>query len=119
MPQTKWLTYNKLSMISRPGPANLWVLMDEHTDSINDSSMATPAVPGYLVDYPASYHNGAGGVAFADGHSEIHKWKHNDTKPPVKGVPNSLVAKSSKNADGTPNQDTVWLAERTSALRNP
>jgi prepilin-type processing-associated H-X9-DG protein len=24
---------------------------------------------------PASYHNGAAGFAFADGHSEIHKWK--------------------------------------------
>jgi len=29
----------------------------------------------YIVDYPASYHNGAGGVAFADGHSEIHRWR--------------------------------------------
>jgi prepilin-type processing-associated H-X9-DG protein len=86
--------------------------MDEHTDSINDSMMATPAVPYYLVDYPASYHNGAGGVAFADGHSEIHKWIHKDTKPPVTGVPNSLSTKASPN-----NPDTEWLAERSSALR--
>lgn len=114
VPQSKWLTYNKLSTINRPAPANLWVLMDEHTDSINDSSMATPARPGYLVDYPASYHNGAGGVAFADGHSEIHKWKHPDTKPPVTGVANSLSSKASPN-----NPDTAWLAERTSALRVP
>ena len=110
--QTAWQTYHKLSSIARPAPVNLWVLMDEHTDSINDSSMATPAVPGYLVDYPASYHNGAGGVAFADGHSEIHKWLHRDTKPPVTGVPNSLAAKASPN-----NPDTVWLAERSSALK--
>jgi len=110
--QTAWLTYPKISSITRPGPANLWVLMDEHTDSINDSSMATPAVPFYLVDYPASYHNGAGGVAFSDGHSEIHKWKHSDTKPPVRGVPNSLSAKRSLN-----NPDTQWLAERSSAAR--
>ena len=27
-----------------------------------------------IVDYPASYHNGAGGLSFADGHSEIRKW---------------------------------------------
>jgi prepilin-type N-terminal cleavage/methylation domain-containing protein/prepilin-type processing-associated H-X9-DG protein len=108
--QTTWRTYNKFAKIIRPLPANLWVLMDEHTDSINDSSMATPAVPGYLVDYPASYHNGAGGVAFADGHSEIHKWLHPDTKPPVTGVPNSLTTKASPN-----NPDTQWLAERSSA----
>jgi len=110
--QNTWRTFNKLSTITQPAPADLWVLMDEHTDSINDSSMATPAVPGYLVDYPASYHNGAGGVAFADGHSEIHKWKHNDTKPPVRGVPNSLTAKASPN-----NPDTDWLAVRSSARR--
>jgi len=107
-----YLTYNKLTSINRPGPANLWVLMDEHTDSINDSSMATPAVPGWIVDYPASYHNGAGGVAFADGHSEIHKWKDDRTKPPVTGNPNSLMSKASPN-----NPDTQWLAERTSALK--
>jgi prepilin-type N-terminal cleavage/methylation domain-containing protein/prepilin-type processing-associated H-X9-DG protein len=110
--QTAWLTYPKLTSITRPAPANLWVLMDEHQDSINDSSMATPAVPFYLVDYPASYHNGAGGVAFADGHSEIHKWKHKDTMPPVTGTPNLLTAKPSPN-----NPDTQWLAERSSASR--
>jgi prepilin-type processing-associated H-X9-DG protein len=27
-----------------------------------------------LRDVPASYHGGAGGFSFADGHSEIHKW---------------------------------------------
>jgi len=110
--QTAWRTYGKLSDITRPSPANLWVLMDEHTDSINDSMMATPAVPGYLVDYPASYHNGAGGVAFADGHSEIHKWQDNRTKPPVRNIPNSLTSGASPN-----NVDTQWLAERSSAPR--
>lgn len=110
--QTTFLTYKKLGSMNRPGPANLWILMDEHTDSINDSSMATPALPGYIVDYPASYHNGAGGVAFADGHSEIHKWKDARTKPPVTGVANSLTSKASAN-----NVDTEWLADRTSARR--
>lgn len=110
--QTTWLTYGKLTDITRPAPANLWVLMDEHTDSINDSLMCTPAVSGYIVDYPASYHNGAGGVAFADGHSEIHKWKDNRTKPPVRNIPNSLTALTCPG-----NVDTQWLAERSSAAR--
>lgn len=110
--QTQYRTYNKLSSITLPGPAGLWVLMDEHTDSINDSCMATPAVPGSIVDFPASYHNGAGGVAFADGHSEIHKWRDARTKPPVKGVPDSLYSIACAN-----NPDTEWLAVRTSARR--
>jgi prepilin-type processing-associated H-X9-DG protein len=107
--QTAWRTYGKLSDITRPGPADLWLVMDEHPDSINDSSMATPAVPGYLVDYPASYHNGAGGVTFCDGHSEIHKWRDPRTTPPI-GTP--LTIQPSPN-----NPDTEWLAVRSSALR--
>jgi prepilin-type N-terminal cleavage/methylation domain-containing protein/prepilin-type processing-associated H-X9-DG protein len=108
--QTAWRTYGKMTDISRPAPSDLWVLMDEHTDSINDSMMATPAVQGYIVDFPASYHNGAGGIAFADGHSEIHKWRDNRTKPPVRNIPNSLTAGASPN-----NADTQWLAEHSSA----
>jgi prepilin-type N-terminal cleavage/methylation domain-containing protein/prepilin-type processing-associated H-X9-DG protein len=110
--QTAWRTYRKLGDIVRPSPADLWVLMDEHTDSINDSMMATPAIAGYIVDYPASYHSGAGGIAFADGHSEIHKWRDSRTKPPVRNIPNSLTAGASPN-----NVDTEWLAEHSSAPR--
>ena len=29
-----------------------------------------------MVDFPASYHNGAGGLSFADGHAEIRRWLH-------------------------------------------
>jgi prepilin-type N-terminal cleavage/methylation domain-containing protein/prepilin-type processing-associated H-X9-DG protein len=106
-----WLRYNKLSTMSKPGAANIWLLIDERSDSINDSSFASPANPGYLVDYPASYHNGAGGVAFADGHSEIHKWRDRRTTPPL-GETNSLGAVPSPG-----NVDAEWLAVRTSALK--
>jgi prepilin-type processing-associated H-X9-DG protein len=30
---------------------------------------------GSWIDQPASYHNGAAGFSFADGHAEVHKWK--------------------------------------------
>jgi prepilin-type N-terminal cleavage/methylation domain-containing protein/prepilin-type processing-associated H-X9-DG protein len=106
-----WIKYHKLSMMNKPGPANLWLLIDERSDSINDSSFASPANPGYLVDYPASYHNGAGGVAFADGHSEIHKWRDPRTKP-VLGDTDTLVG-----APSPGNVDAEWLAIRTSALK--
>ena len=32
-----------------------------------------PAASG-ICRYPATYHNNACGLSFADGHSEIHKW---------------------------------------------
>ena len=34
------------------------------------------------ADLPASYHNGAANLAFADGHLETHKWRCASTKPP-------------------------------------
>jgi prepilin-type N-terminal cleavage/methylation domain-containing protein/prepilin-type processing-associated H-X9-DG protein len=58
-----------------PGPAGTWVYMDEHPDSINDAGAFPPDSASNIPDAPATYHNGACGFAFADGHSEIHKWK--------------------------------------------
>ena len=56
------------------GPSETWVYCDEHPDSINDAGFFNPRANGW-IDQPASYHNGAAGFAFADGHSEIHKWR--------------------------------------------
>lgn len=58
-----------------PGPAETWVYCDEHPDSINDSGLFNPETPEAWTDDPATYHNGACGFSFADGHSQIHKWR--------------------------------------------
>jgi prepilin-type N-terminal cleavage/methylation domain-containing protein/prepilin-type processing-associated H-X9-DG protein len=63
----------KVSQFNFPGPTDTWVFLDEHPCSINDAGFFNPYVNQW-VDQPASYHNGAAGFAFADGHSEIHKW---------------------------------------------
>jgi prepilin-type processing-associated H-X9-DG protein len=74
--------FRKLSAMLNPGPSLTFVLLDERQDSINDGYLVVE-MDGYtgvpnsseeLVDFPASYHNNAGGFAFADGHSEIHPW---------------------------------------------
>jgi len=65
-----------------------WVFNDEHPDSINDGIQYTPTGDGEdeeWGDIPASYHNGAAGFAFADGHSEIHKWLNKNTIHPIAG----------------------------------
>ena len=63
-----------------------------------------------LVDFPASYHNGAGGLNFADGHSEIHKWIDPRTTPVLKrGVELTL------NISSPDNRDIIWLQERTTS----
>ncbi len=56
------------------GPAMTWVTIDENPSSINDGWFVHESRTSW-VDYPASYHNNAGGLSFADGHSEIKKWR--------------------------------------------
>jgi prepilin-type processing-associated H-X9-DG protein len=57
-----------------PGPARTWVYIDEHPDSMNDGGIFPPNTRNNMPDAPATYHNGAAGVALADGHCEIHRW---------------------------------------------
>ena len=75
----------KTTDLKIPGPAATWVYVDEHPDSINDSGLFSPTTTQW-IDLPANYHNGAAGFAFADGHSEIHKWKNATTRLPVRIV---------------------------------
>ena len=40
---------------------------------------SSPAAPGafkWTMDAPESHHNEAGGISFADGHAELHRWKN-------------------------------------------
>lgn len=98
----------KLSQIVNPHPSMKWVIMDEHPNSLNDGSMLIQNSYTW-IDFPAPYHNNASGLSFADGHSEIHKWKDSSTiypiapggKPPQLSAPNSV--------------DLIWLHKRTFA----
>jgi prepilin-type N-terminal cleavage/methylation domain-containing protein len=70
---SKYPPYQKIASI--PSTSLTFLFLDEREDSINDGTFFTAVdKPGYLTDVPASYHGGAGGLSFADGHSEIHKW---------------------------------------------
>jgi prepilin-type N-terminal cleavage/methylation domain-containing protein/prepilin-type processing-associated H-X9-DG protein len=78
--------YSKLSGIRVT--SDIFVFLDEHPDSINDGFFAycTSDGPPELAtwsDIPASYHNGAGGFSFADGHSEIKRWLDGTTKKSI------------------------------------
>jgi hypothetical protein len=64
-----------------------------------------------LVDFPASYHVGAGGLTFADGHAQIKRWLDPRTKPVIKKGKNlELIAPSANNPD------VIWLQERSTGL---
>ncbi len=114
-----YLTYGKLSSFTKPGAANTFVFMDENPYSINDGSLAISAAAAtnatYLVDWPSGNHNQAAGIAFADGHSIIHKWLDKRTYSPTGSTPGQGASGPTKQ---TPDdRDCFFLAPITSALR--
>jgi prepilin-type processing-associated H-X9-DG protein len=105
--------YSTIAGIYKPTPAQVFVLVDEREDSINDGWFATdPDTPWQLVDYPAARHNGGAGFAFADSHSEIHKWKDKRTMPIL--VPGQLLP---LNVNLPGDVDVQWLQEHATARR--
>jgi prepilin-type N-terminal cleavage/methylation domain-containing protein/prepilin-type processing-associated H-X9-DG protein len=114
-----WLTYGKSSSFTRPGPSETWVFIDENPRTINDGSMAisAAAVAGgtYLIDKPTGLHGGSGGLAFADGHSIVRKWKDPQTYTvTINGQGNIIQSATQQTPDDA---DCFYLAGITSALR--
>ncbi len=101
--------YYKLSEIRQPPPVNMVVFVDEHPDVINDGWLADnwPG-GGNWADLPASYHAGACGIGFADGHAEIKKWKDQGTLEPVTKQQRPRLNLPAPN-------DTRWFMERSTA----
>jgi prepilin-type N-terminal cleavage/methylation domain-containing protein/prepilin-type processing-associated H-X9-DG protein len=90
-----------------PTPANTWLTVDEHPDSINDAFFIVPITPSQWGDLPASYHNRACGFSFADGHAEVHKWRSATSVYPVK------YTFAVRPFDAYGKLDFAWYKERT------
>ena len=103
-------TYGKTSTVGAPGPAKVWVFIDEDDKSLNDGGFAVGMVRPEWIDWPGMYHGNAGGLAFLDGHSEIRKWR--DASTAHRG---NLTRRAI--APNPPIGDWLWIAERTSARR--
>lgn len=104
--------FGKTTSIIYPSPSQAWVMVDEHPDGINDGWMAVTMYTdgrAYWRDLPASYHNGACGFSFADGHSEIRKWVEASTLEPIRRVYNPF------NFFTTELRDYQWISERSTA----
>ena len=109
-----WTTPSAYSLYTRgnqmASPAKLFLFLDEREDSINDAFFWTdPDVRFHLVDYPGSYHEGAGNFIFADGHGESHRWVDPRTTPPIN--PGQLIQ---LNIFMPGNLDIDWLQEHAS-----
>jgi prepilin-type N-terminal cleavage/methylation domain-containing protein/prepilin-type processing-associated H-X9-DG protein len=105
--------YRKLSDLVSPSPSKAWVFLDEREQSIDDGyflvflSEKFGNRPEQWGNLPATYHNGAGGFSFADGHAEIRKWLDADTLKPIarNRRPSGVFLAP---------RDVAWIRERTS-----
>ena len=121
LPYSSFRTYMKESDMGVPGASNLFVFLDEHPNSINDAAFAVKCDArdggARMIDWPASFHNGAAGFAFGDGHAEIKKWLDKRTIVPHKNS-NGMPSPPGGLNKAAPNSlDVAWMQDRASARK--
>jgi prepilin-type N-terminal cleavage/methylation domain-containing protein/prepilin-type processing-associated H-X9-DG protein len=95
-----------------PNPSHTYVFLEEHPDTLNDGFFMNRWDDFYWGNLPASYHQGAANLSFADGHIENHRWMVGDTMRPARqgGAGGGFAA--------VPPTDFEWLRERTSVKKD-
>ncbi len=107
-----YVQFFKLAQI--PKPPQIFVLIEEHPDSINDAYFLNHLESRRWYDLPASYHNGAAHLTFADGHLESHKWRLSTTKPPPReDAANLPFPAAPAQLERKERGDFYWLMART------
>jgi prepilin-type processing-associated H-X9-DG protein len=117
-----WRGWKKASDVKQRAPADIFVIVDEHPDSINDGFFIA-VLSGYgglygWCDFPSTLHNGACGFAFLDGHSQIKRWTGKMTAPEWTKVAyqdrHAGVLKCDSQAD---RNDIDWVKDRMGDLK--
>ena len=102
--------FNKTTQFTVPGPSKTFVFLDECPDSINDGLFQVNMNSSTWSDIVASLHCGGGGLSFADGHAEVHKWLDTNTRFGVVKANCPAYGKVSV-------RDYLWLQQRATALK--
>ncbi len=118
---TGFKVIRKVSDMLAPAPVNTYLLLDERADSIGngyflllmDGFPDQPAARS-IVDHPSNNHNGAGGLNFGDGHSEIRHWRDGRTEPPFRSDFHLTVWPPRLSPN---NPDIGWLQERATGRK--
>ena len=105
-----WQQFLKVTQF--PRPSYFYVFIEEHPDTINDGYFMNTWDDIKWGNLPASYHDGAANMSWADGHVERHRWLGTPVRPPVKGGAGGGYVPAS------PATDYLWLRERTSVKLN-
>ena len=77
-------------------------------------SPANPSQYSFDGDYPGMYHHLACGFSFADGHSELRRWRDPRTMPPLTVGANPLFSQFSQSPR---NPDVAWLQDHSTRLK--
>jgi len=106
-----YATYTKANQLG--APAKLFVMLDEREDSINDAFFWIDTDRRFwIIDFPASYHDGGGNFVFGDGHGETHLWTDPRTTPPIQSGPFLYL-----NLSIPGDLDIDWLQQHASERR--
>jgi prepilin-type N-terminal cleavage/methylation domain-containing protein/prepilin-type processing-associated H-X9-DG protein len=104
----------KMSNLLKPGPANTFVILDEHPDSINDGmfmfNAGFPPTQYAWRDLPGSGHDGGGSFSFADGHCVVKRWADSRTILPVKKLARWWSTSGNHVVSSSP--DYAWMNDR-------
>lgn len=115
---TPWKVFTKDSQIVGMSPSDLFVLLDEHPNSINDAAFAVdmPTAPNYAqwIDVPSKAHENSDAFGFADAHAEIHRWLDPGNIEPLIWVADSTGGIGNANHATSVDPDVNWVAHHTS-----
>jgi prepilin-type N-terminal cleavage/methylation domain-containing protein/prepilin-type processing-associated H-X9-DG protein len=100
-------------------PAEAWLMIDQHPDSISDGFFRVTIDPlrpvAVWTQLPGSMHNRACTISFIDGHAEVKRWVDPKTSPRINYLgwdydePESLT---------TDVRDYHWLLQRTTERKD-
>ena len=100
--------------------SKVFVFLDMREDSIDMGNFG-PRMAGWpdhpenygFYDLPGFYHHFACGFSFADGHSEIRRWRDSRTTPAI--VPGGFINDIFSSPD---NPDVAWLQDHATRPKN-
>ncbi len=108
----EYRVYYRMSDFMTPGPAQVFVFVEEPMDRINDGFFVTdmltyPGTTDDICDFPAQYHNGGANFSFADGHCAVKQW----STATVLARPAPNVVRTYPTPLTDFNQDVFWLMD--------
>jgi prepilin-type processing-associated H-X9-DG protein len=110
-----YVNFRKSADITGMPTSDALVFMDERDDSVDDGYFAVDMARGWFVNTPSCFHNGAASVSFADGHTELHRWRTPNIQQPQQS---GLAATSSKFITvPDSNEDLQWLRSHATCRR--